>query len=61
VATFQFASGVDEIFDVTLLRGVRNPVFRGPHATQDGEATIWLAPDPNMKAPTSPSRFFFGP
>lgn len=60
VATFQFVSGVDEIFDVTLLPGVRDPAFRGPHATQDGESTVWLAPDPNGATPPGPSRFAFG-
>ncbi len=60
VATFQFVSGVDEIFDVTLLPGVRNPAFRGPHAQQDGENTIWMVPDPGMKTAPAPSRFWFG-
>lgn len=59
VATFQFVSGVDEIFDVTLLPGVRDPAFRGPHATQDGENTVWLVPDPRIKSPPGPTKFVF--
>ncbi len=60
VATFQFASGVDEIFDVTLLPGVRDPAFRGPHAQQDGDNTVWIVPDPNVKSPPGPPKLFFG-
>ncbi len=60
VATFQFVTGVDEIFDVSVLPGVRSPAFRGPHTVQDGESTIWLVPDPRIKTAPSPSRFFFG-
>lgn len=58
VATFQFVTGVDEIFDVTLLPGVRNAAFRGPYAQKDGENTIWLAPDPALPSP-GPSRSWF--
>jgi uncharacterized protein (TIGR03032 family) len=60
VATFQFVTGVDEIFDVTLLPGVRDPAFRGPHATQDGENTVWIVPDPRVTTPPASAKFVFG-
>lgn len=43
---FEFTSGVDEIFDVRLLPGVRQAAMRGPYAAEDGEATIWRVPAP---------------
>ncbi len=47
VATLTFESGVDEIFDVTILPGVRAPAMRGPFALQDGQPTIWAVPKPS--------------
>jgi uncharacterized protein (TIGR03032 family) len=46
VAGLQFHSGVDEIFDVRLLPGVRCPVLSGPLPEADGAQTIWLVPAP---------------
>jgi uncharacterized protein (TIGR03032 family) len=46
VAAFQFHSGVDEIFDVQVLPGIRNPVVCGPAASEDNAQTIWLVPPP---------------
>lgn len=43
---FEFTSGVDEIFDVSLVAGARLTVMRGPYATEDGEKTIWTVPRP---------------
>jgi uncharacterized protein (TIGR03032 family) len=46
VAGLRFHSGVDEIFDVTLLPGVRCPILSGPLPDADGAQTIWLVPPP---------------
>jgi uncharacterized protein (TIGR03032 family) len=46
VGILEFRSGVDEIFDVAALEGVRAAVLRGPFATEDGAATIWTVPEP---------------
>lgn len=46
VAHLEFQTGVEEIFDVQLLPGIRNPVFSGPFAGVDGQQPIWLAPGP---------------
>lgn len=39
-----FNSGVEEIYAVSLLPGVRNPVVIGPEPERDGRATPWLVP-----------------
>jgi len=44
VAYFEFLSGVEEIFDVRVLPGVRNPYVSGPMALAEGAKTIWYAP-----------------
>lgn len=46
IGLLEFQSGVDEIFDVQVLPGIRNPFFSGPYATTDGSAPIWLVPSP---------------
>lgn len=46
VGLFEFQSGVDEIFDVQLLPGIRNPFFSGPYAIADGNPPIWMVPAP---------------
>ena len=43
---FEFTSGVDEIFDVTVLAGSASTALHGPHAGEDGEKTIWSVPRP---------------
>ena len=40
----EFKSGVEEIFDVQVLAGVRSPVVQGPFPAEDGDNTIWTAP-----------------
>ncbi len=47
---FEFKSGVDEIFDVTVVPHPGRVALRGPHATQDGHETIWLLPTPRSSA-----------
>jgi len=44
-AHLEFATGVDEIFDVQVLPGVRLPTVVGPHPEDDGSQTAWIVPD----------------
>ena len=46
VGQFEFTSGVDEIFDVSLVAGSRLTAIRGPFSSEDGEKTIWTVPSP---------------
>ncbi len=46
VATIEFRSGVEEIFDVQLLPGCRFPAVSGPNYEVDDTPLIWLASDP---------------
>ena len=55
IATFEFVTGVDEIFDVCLLAGVRGAALRGPHAHDDGHGEIWVVPQPDHAAPSPES------
>ena len=43
----EFKSGVEEVFDVQAMVGVKNPVLSGPYAGQDGNEIIWTVPSPN--------------
>ena len=52
VAHLEFVTGVDEIFDVQVLPGVRCPALSGPHPGLDGAAPIWTVPQP----PPDPER-----
>ncbi len=49
-AHFEFLSGVEEIFDVQVLRGTRHPYVAGPHAQTDGCEPIWVVPEAARKA-----------
>jgi uncharacterized protein (TIGR03032 family) len=44
LATLLFHSGVEEIFDVKVLPGYRNPVLSGPYPDVDRTETLWLVP-----------------
>ncbi len=44
VAALQFHSGVEEIYDVQVIPGIRFPVLSGPQPTEDSAQTIWLVP-----------------
>jgi uncharacterized protein (TIGR03032 family) len=44
LATLFFTTGVQEIFDVRVLPGYRNPVLSGPYPDTDETETIWLVP-----------------
>ena len=43
-AHLEFASGIDEIFDVQVLPGARSPMLSGPYPTLDGGQPIWTVP-----------------
>jgi len=44
VGQFEFTTGVEEIFDVSVVVGSRLTAMRGPFAEEDGHQTIWTAP-----------------
>ena len=44
VAYFEFLSGVEEIFDVQIISGTRNPYLSGPLADAEGGQPVWYAP-----------------
>lgn len=57
LAHLEFQSGIEEIFAVEVLPGIRCPAVSGPYPVQDGVPTIWSAPDPatnelSNRAPT---------
>ena len=49
VATLQFATGVEEIFDVQVAPGTRCPTFGGPPGDDD---EVWLLPSQRQMAPS---------
>ena len=52
LARLEFLSGVEEIFAVQVLPGVRSPAVSGPYPAVDGVPTIWSAPDADHLPPT---------
>lgn len=44
VATMVFESGVEEIFDVQLVPGVRCPAISGPNPDRDQSGEVWVVP-----------------
>lgn len=46
VAHLEFLDGVEEIFDVQVVPGVRCPALSGPYANLDGNTPIWTVPQP---------------
>jgi uncharacterized protein (TIGR03032 family) len=46
IALLEFHSGVEEIFDVQVLPGIRSPVLSGPHPELDDTSPIWMVPAP---------------
>jgi len=46
IAHLEFKAGVDEIFDVQVLPGVRLAAISGPFPDRDGAQTIWTVPEP---------------
>ena len=55
VASFQFLSGVEEIFAVDVIPNHRNPVFSGASGTTE-EHEIWIVPREAANLPTVFSR-----
>jgi uncharacterized protein (TIGR03032 family) len=55
VGALEFRTGVEEIFDVQVVPGVRLPVVVGPDPERDGVANAWIVPDPARPATVSPS------
>jgi uncharacterized protein (TIGR03032 family) len=53
-AHLEFQSGVEEIFAVQVLPGIRFPALSGPYPEVDGVPTIWSAPDADHLPPTKP-------
>lgn len=45
VGQFEFKSGVEEIFDVSLLPLSRFAAVRGPFSSDDGEPPVWIVPE----------------
>ncbi|OHB78477.1 MAG: TIGR03032 family protein [Planctomycetes bacterium RBG_16_64_10] len=45
LASFEFKSGVDEIFDVAVLPNVWMAAIRGPFADKEGDPAIWTVPE----------------
>jgi uncharacterized protein (TIGR03032 family) len=46
VSLLEYHSGVEEIFDVQVLPGIRNPAVSGPYPAREGNPIIWLVPQP---------------
>jgi uncharacterized protein (TIGR03032 family) len=46
VAHLEFVTGVEEIFDVQVVPGVRCPALSGPYADLDAGGPIWTVPQP---------------
>ncbi len=44
IAHLEFQTGVEEIFAVEVLSGIRFPAVSGPYPEVDGVPTIWNAP-----------------
>ena len=55
VATLQFSSGVEEIFDVKVLPGCRSPMLSGPFPEEDRGEPLWLVPSGDASAASSPA------
>jgi uncharacterized protein (TIGR03032 family) len=50
VATLVFESGVEEIFDVQVVPGVRCPAISGPSPDRDQTGQVWVVPPENLSA-----------
>lgn len=52
VATLVFESGVEEIFDVQVVPGVRCPAVSGPHPDRDQSGEVWVVPPEELPSGT---------
>lgn len=52
LAHVEFQSGVEEIFAIEVLPGIRCPAVSGPYPGLDGVPTIWSAPEPTREQGT---------
>jgi uncharacterized protein (TIGR03032 family) len=50
-ALLEFQSGVEEVFDVQVVPGVRFPMVVGPQPELDGGTNAWIVPDPSRRTP----------
>ncbi len=59
VASLHLKSGVEEIFDVKVLPGFRNPILSGPFSESDQTETLWLVPPigTDLKPGNSPALY----
>ncbi len=46
LAYLEFKTGVEELFDVQVVAGTRNPVVCGPFPVQDQQTPVWVVPPP---------------
>jgi uncharacterized protein (TIGR03032 family) len=51
-ARLEFVEGVDEVFDVQVVPGVRLPSVSGPHPETDAMKTAWIVPQPDTRSGT---------
>jgi uncharacterized protein (TIGR03032 family) len=51
VAYLEFKTGVDELFDVQVVPGVRQVALCGPYPGQDQQAPVWVVPPPEVVGP----------
>jgi uncharacterized protein (TIGR03032 family) len=47
VAHLEFITGVEEIFDVQVVKGARCPALSGPYPSLDSAKPIWTVPQPH--------------
>lgn len=48
VAYLEFKTGVEELFDLQVLPGVRCPVICGPYPSHDQQSPVWVVPPPEL-------------
>ncbi len=50
VAYLEFKTGVEELFDVQVVSGMRSPVICGPFPAEDDRTPVWVVPPPSLVA-----------
>ncbi len=48
VAYLEFKSGVEELFDVQVVRDSLSPIICGPYPAEDDQAPVWVIPKENQ-------------